>query len=59
MGAGKLVKRVDSFMASLMSGESGDPGTAAYNAGKFGLQGFSKALSQEVRRQDIRGTNPL
>lgn len=47
-------KRGDIFMISSMSGKKGDPGTAAYNASKFGLQGFSQALNYEVRRDNIR-----
>ncbi len=46
--------RGDIFMISSMSGKKGDPGTAAYNASKFGLQGFSQALMYEVRRNNIR-----
>ena len=47
-------KRGDIFMISSMSGKKGDPGTAAYNASKFGLQGFSQALCYEVRKHNIR-----
>ena len=46
--------RGDIFMISSMSGKKGDAGTAAYNASKFGLQGFSQALMYEVRRSNIR-----
>jgi 3-oxoacyl-[acyl-carrier protein] reductase len=46
--------RGDIFMISSMSGKKGDPNTAAYNASKFGLQGFSQALMHEVRRSNIR-----
>ncbi|MCG3199432.1 MAG: SDR family NAD(P)-dependent oxidoreductase [Candidatus Omnitrophica bacterium] len=46
--------RGDIFMISSMSGKKGDPGTSAYNASKFGLQGFSQALLYEVRRHNIR-----
>lgn len=46
--------RADIFMISSMSGKKGDPGTSAYNASKFGLQGFSQALMHEVRRNNIR-----
>lgn len=47
-------KRGDIFMISSMSGKKGDPGSAAYSASKFGLQGFSQALLYEVRRSNIR-----
>jgi 3-oxoacyl-[acyl-carrier protein] reductase len=46
--------RGDIFMISSMSGKKGDPGSAVYNASKFGLQGFSQALMYEVRRNNIR-----
>ncbi len=46
--------RGDIFMISSMSGKSGDPGSAAYSASKFGLQGFSQSLLKEVRRSNIR-----
>ena len=39
-----------------MSGKKGDPGTAAYAASKFGLQGFSQSLMYEVRKNNIRVT---
>jgi len=41
-------------MIGSMSGKKGDPGAAAYNASKFGLQGFSQALTYEVRKHNIR-----
>lgn len=47
-------KRGDVVMISSMSGKRGDAGTAAYNASKFGLQGFSQALLHEVRRSNVR-----
>lgn len=46
--------RGDIFMISSMSGKKGDPGSSAYAASKFGLQGFSQALTHEVRRSNIR-----
>jgi len=46
--------RGDIFMISSMSGKKGDPGTSAYNASKFGLQGFSQSLMYEVRKHNIR-----
>ena len=47
-------ERADIFMISSMSGKKGDPGTAAYAASKFGLQGFSQSLMYEVRKHNIR-----
>ncbi len=47
-------QRGDIFIISSMSGKRGDPGSAAYNASKFGLQGFAQAMTQEVRRSNIR-----
>ncbi len=46
--------RGDIIMISSMSGKKGDPGHSAYNASKFGLQGFSQALMYEVRQDNIR-----
>lgn len=46
--------RGDIFIISSMSGKKGDPGASAYNASKFGLQGFSQSLACEVRRNNIR-----
>ncbi len=46
--------RGDIFIISSMSGKKGDPGSAAYAASKFGLQGFAQALNHEVRRHNIR-----
>ena len=48
--------RGDIIMISSMSGKRGDPNTSAYNASKFGLQGFSQALLYEVRKHNIRVT---
>lgn len=50
----KEKNRGDIFMISSMSGKKGDPGTAAYNASKFGVQGFSQSLMYEVRKHNIR-----
>lgn len=37
-----------------LAGKNAFPGGAAYNASKFGLIGFTEALMQEVRHDDIR-----
>jgi NAD(P)-dependent dehydrogenase (short-subunit alcohol dehydrogenase family) len=39
-----------------LAGVNAFPGGAAYNASKFGLIGFSEALMQELRHDDIRVT---
>ena len=39
---------------SSLAGKNAFPGGAAYNASKFALTGFSEALMQEIRHQDIR-----
>jgi NAD(P)-dependent dehydrogenase (short-subunit alcohol dehydrogenase family) len=39
---------------SSLAGVNAHPRMAAYNASKFGLNGFSEALMQEVRYDDIR-----
>ena len=41
---------------SSLAGINAFPGAAAYNASKFGLNGFSEALFQEVRYDGIRVT---
>ena len=39
---------------SSLAGQNPHPRMAAYNASKFGLNGFSEALMQEVRQDDIK-----
>ncbi|MCV4697372.1 SDR family NAD(P)-dependent oxidoreductase, partial [Escherichia coli] len=39
---------------SSLAGQNAHPRMAAYNASKFGLNGFSEALMQEVRGDNIR-----
>ena len=39
---------------SSLAGQNAHPKMAAYNASKFGLNGFSEALMQEVRGDDIK-----
>ncbi len=39
---------------SSLAGTNAHPQMAAYNASKFGLNGFSEALMQEVRHDDIK-----
>ena len=39
---------------SSLAGQNSHPKMAAYNASKFGLNGFSEALMQEVRHDDIK-----
>ena len=46
-GSGQIV-----FISSL-SGMSGQPGSAAYSATKFGLRGFAQALRAELRPQGV------
>jgi 3-oxoacyl-[acyl-carrier protein] reductase len=39
---------------SSLAGQNAHPGMAAYNASKYGLNGFSEALMQEVRHDGIK-----
>ena len=39
---------------SSLAGQNAHPRMAAYNASKFGLNGFSEALMQEVRQENIK-----
>src|SRR5688500_531112 len=47
-GAGYIIN------ISSLAGQNPHPRMAAYNASKFGLNGFSEALMQEVRHDDIK-----
>ena len=42
------------FNISSLAGQNPHPRMAAYNASKFGLNGFSEALMQEVRQDNIK-----
>ncbi len=42
------------FNISSLAGQNAHPRMAAYNASKFGLNGFSEALMQEVRHDGIK-----
>ena len=42
------------FNISSLAGQNPHPKMAAYNASKFGLNGFSEALMQEVRQYNIK-----
>ena len=42
------------FNISSLAGQNPHPKMAAYNASKFGLNGFSEALMQEVRQDNIK-----
>jgi 3-oxoacyl-[acyl-carrier protein] reductase len=44
------------FNISSLAGVNAFPGGAAYNASKFGLNGFSEAMMQDVRYEGIRVT---
>jgi short-subunit dehydrogenase len=39
---------------SSLAGQNAHPKMAAYNASKFGLNGFSEAMMQEVRQDNIK-----
>jgi NAD(P)-dependent dehydrogenase (short-subunit alcohol dehydrogenase family) len=52
----KLKKRGGGYIINISSlaGQNAHPKMAAYNASKFGLNGFSEALMQEVRQDNIK-----
>lgn len=52
----QMKKRDNAFIINIgsLAGKNAFPGGAAYNASKFGLLGFTEALMQEVRHDDIR-----
>lgn len=51
-----LKKRGGGYIINISSlaGQNAHPKMAAYNASKFGLNGFGEALMQEVRQDDIK-----
>lgn len=52
----EMKKRDTGFIINIgsLAGKNAFPGGAAYNASKFGLLGFTEALMQEIRHDDIR-----
>lgn len=55
-GVPHLKKRGGGYIINISSlaGQNAHPKMAAYNASKFGLNGFSEALMQEVRQDNIK-----
>ena len=51
-----LLKKRGGYIINISSlaGQNAHPRMAAYNASKFGLNGFTEALMQEVRQDDIK-----
>ena len=54
----RMKKRGGGYIINISSlaGQNAHPKMAAYNASKYGLNGFSEALMQEVRADDIKVT---
>lgn len=52
----EMKKRGGGYIVNISSlaGQNAHPRMAAYNASKFGLNGFSESLMQEVRHDDIK-----
>lgn len=55
-GIPEMKRRGAGFIINIgsLAGKNAFPGGAAYNASKFGLVGFSEALMQEIRHDDIQ-----
>jgi 3-oxoacyl-[acyl-carrier protein] reductase len=51
-----LLKKKGGYIINISSlaGQNAHPGMAAYNASKFGLNGFTEALMQEVRQDNVK-----
>jgi NAD(P)-dependent dehydrogenase (short-subunit alcohol dehydrogenase family) len=51
-----LLKKNNGYIINISSlaGQNAHPGMAAYNASKFGLNGFTEALMQEVRHDGVK-----
>ena len=49
-----MIKKNRGYLPDLLDERQGDAETSAYNASKFGLQGFAQALMYEMRKNNIR-----